>query len=299
MIINKKRIIKLNKILNIVEDNKFMVQHTTNDVNLLKEIGFINLEIGESVIPNNIGPMTKFNLNGKEKIAEPREKEIVKYTLPYSVTDWHGNHHSGTYRKKIQRYKRISIPAPLNEFTIIKKEGNDYTISSKLLSNNDNNDNNENIKNIINIMLEMFGTAVIVDENNQPFITTKRVQWKILPPGDYPWEIYSKEIKSKLKNVSNDELTEIKDRYNFLRSLNPKEMFSGEDGFLGYYIANFNDELYVCDSIYVNNAIYIFDKDWKELSKLTKKDIITNNLAKARIVHTSGWKDKLKGFIEK
>ena len=40
------------------------------------------------------------------------------------------------------------------------------------------------------------------------------------------------------------------------------------------------ENIYIFDSIIYGDATYIFENDWEKVSKLSKKEIIKNNLAK-------------------
>lgn len=44
-------------------------------------------------------------------------------------------------------------------------------------------------------------------------------------------------------------------------------------------------------------ATYIFENDWKTVSKLTKKEIIQNKLAKDRIIHNNKWEENVSKYI--
>jgi hypothetical protein len=45
-------------------------------------------------------------------------------------------------------------------------------------------------------------------------------------------------------------------------------------------------------------ATYVFDRDWKEVSKLTKKQIIDGGLAKARLIHNKSWKNEIDKLLK-
>lgn len=45
------------------------------------------------------------------------------------------------------------------------------------------------------------------------------------------------------------------------------------------------------------NATYIFENDWEQFSRLTKAEIIQNNLEKGRIEHRSGWENEINKIL--
>lgn len=294
MIIKKKRINKTDKILAIIGEKDFRIRANTDSKELLERIGFNDLSIGKSIVPLEIDTITRFNRNGKEIIAIPKEKEVVVHNVEYNIKDWHGNPKSGDYDRQYKRYKRVFIAAPMEKVSITDIKENIYTISSDILNITMGNDK---IKTYINILLEIFGYVELVDEQDEPFITSKRVSWKILPPGDYPWEEFSKSIQPVIRRTNDEDLREIKDRYEFIKSLKPNAIFTGEDGFMGYYIAEFGDNIYICDSVFLNNAIYILGNDWENISKMTKKEIINGSYAKARIIHSGDWKKQILKYV--
>jgi len=127
MKINKKRIKNIDKILSIIDTNNFYIVSENAEI---KNIGFKILEVGEIIIPSGIGPISKFNKDGKEEIIIPKSKEEVIYNVPYHNTDWHGNPHSGICSRKYKRLKRKFI-APLLEKIFIKEKNKDRYILSK------------------------------------------------------------------------------------------------------------------------------------------------------------------------
>jgi hypothetical protein len=55
----------------------------------------------------------------------------------------------------------------------------------------------------------------------------------------------------------------------------------------------------VLDCPVKGNAIYIFGKDWKELSSLSKYELLTYHPNKTkRIIHRGDWFEKLKRILQ-
>ena len=55
---------------------------------------------------------------------------------------------------------------------------------------------------------------------------------------------------------------------------------------------------YVLESVYPNNATYVFGKNWEELSKLTKAEILKENLQDVRIIHNNNWQQEIRDLLE-
>ena len=52
----------------------------------------------------------------------------------------------------------------------------------------------------------------------------------------------------------------------------------------------------ILESLIYGNAIYVFDKNWLEFSKLTKKEILDENLHMKRIIHKKGWEKEVRAL---
>ena len=47
----------------------------------------------------------------------------------------------------------------------------------------------------------------------------------------------------------------------------------------------------------LGNATYVFDKDWEELSKLTKAQILDEGLQRDRVIHRKGWHQRIRHLL--
>jgi hypothetical protein len=47
----------------------------------------------------------------------------------------------------------------------------------------------------------------------------------------------------------------------------------------------------------INNATYILDNNWREISKLTKAQILKSKLCKKRIIHNKSWHSVVKKYV--
>lgn len=150
----------------------------------------------------------------------------------------------------------------------------------------------------INLLLELFGLAEIFPISGAKIkIPTeeniKKINWEIFPKGDRIWSYIEKHERTYGLSKSSHVL--IRERFEFIESLKPSFKCIGKAGFTGYVVFGFeNDGIYIFDSIRYGNATYIFDDDWKKLSKLTKQQIISKHYVKRRLVHNKNWKEKIK-----
>ena len=89
------------------------------------------------------------------------------------------------------------------------------------------------------------------------------------------------------------------DKCEYINSFHPDFRAYGMSGFRGYVIFGFKKRnIYVLESVYTNNATYVFGQDWKMLSKLSKAEILNGKLQEARLIHNDNWKHDINELLE-
>ncbi len=286
-----------NHLIGIKENESFFVSKKLDEVplNRVQELGFSNSPgIGEQVLPKILGAISRFNAQGgfdklKNLPMETRYREVA-------VKDWHGNYHyvDVPYR----RYQRKDIPAPGIEIKIVENGGVHYAVSPILQKNEAKNGL---IKHVINLFLELFGSCEILNESFVPALSaipSRRVNWKILPEGEYPWPrlaVAAGDIASKREGKAKIQEHCI----NAILKHRPAEIIYGSGGFRGYLVFRFPEKgLFVMENLMYGNATYIFENEWEQFSLLTKAEIINNRFQKERFEHRSGWEDKVDHLLK-
>lgn len=290
MKIKKKRIRSpKNYLIGIESEKKFYIGIKVSETELSKLVrtGFSKLvNIGEQVLPTVIGKVTDFNANGSfEKLTDLPKETIYR---DVETTDWHGYRHYVSV--PYQRYQRKPIPAPNIELTIVENNGEKIIVSPSI---NNSKKNEFLIKHKINLFLETFGECEILKEDLSPsFKNIKKLNWNVLPEGKYPWS----ELKDKVTeivekyNYSKEGKKRIENRISLINKYSPDFIAIGNAGFHGYMVFGFPKKgIYLLESVHLGNATYIFGDDWEKLSKLSKKEILDENLHKDRIVHRKLW----------
>lgn len=85
---------------------------------------------------------------------------------------------------------------------------------------------------------------------------------------------------------------------NLINECNPDFIAYGRSGFRGYIVFGFcKKNLFILESIFPNNATYIFESDWEGLSKLTKSEILNHNLQKGRLIHNANWPTEFEKYM--
>lgn len=127
---------------------------------------------------------------------------------------------------------------------------------------------------------------------------TEKVPWKILPPGEHPFQqilAYFEEVRRRRPEIRVDE-----DRLSKVESLNPDQRFTGEDEFDGYIVFYFDrTEMAVLESPMFGNAIYIIRGKWRSLSRKSKGELLARHSRTVkRLIHRGDWFARLSKLIE-
>lgn len=311
MKIIKKRIRSLKKNLPQYLSDSFFIPSITLDINSSRnkflQLGFSNnLNIGETLLPASIGPITRFNSLGRETPDKTKPKEIKYREIEWCWEQWAGYNRT----KKVcdnrlvpyERWPRILYIPPSIQLTISKNENGIVTVVAPRTKYHKEYEKDAVHK--INLFLEIFNMCEILDENQLPIIkTTKSLNWTILPLGKKPW-LEQKNLLKPLLDLVTDNRSRpvVQSRLEDINSLNPEFTAIGNQGFSGYVIFGFPEKnIYILESAFYGNAIYVFNNKWEDLSKKTKAEIIQNNLQIDRITHNGkrvDWMDQVKKLLK-
>ncbi len=288
--ITKKRIRSVdNHLIGIPDGDQFYIGVERNEIDnaRLKKIGISeDMTEGEIVLPSIVGPRSRFNSNGG--FLKDKSKPMEHCSRLGVVTDWHGYEHLVTIPYK--RYHRIPIPAPEVELTMATINGKSLIISPLLTRSNETADHN---KHVVNLFLELFGYCSVLKKDLAPAIADlpiKRVNWFILPKGEYPWEKTSEILSEFTHGRGKGTRRVIEHRVKTISNYRPSNIILGRGGFRDYWIFEFeNKGLYLLESLYYGDATYALGSDWEEISQLTKSEILNADLHEGRYIHTEGW----------
>lgn len=281
---------KLLKIAGDAEKVRLAVPLENISEDLLMLIGFgKNPDVGDYLIPAILGKFTDFNVNGKE-ISLKHLPLVPEYIMFYGASrDWHGNLHRGLKTRKIKKHPRQNIAAPSETFEIVNI-GDSLFLSSSILDLNDI-DEARNIH-VTNLMLECFSEFDIYDIEKQEIVgpRLKHLQWDVLPSGEFPWDKAKAIISQRTKHLEDKDKKVIEYRMKVISQKEPDFLATGRAGFNGYFVYGFtNRDVYILESMEFGNATYVFNSEWKEISKLTKNQIINSDLPHQRIIHSKAW----------
>ena len=290
MLITKKRINEIDKyIAPFKKEECLYVATEISSGELekqLKVVGFPMVEYtGIKLMPKAIGPVTQFNAEGCDELLKNLPKET--YYHDACIKDWHGYYHYVDMPGK--RYKRNHIEGPCQEISLITLGDKNYAISDLLPNTPDGKDL---IKHVVNLFLEVFGVCTILNKNKCPEVSAvplKRANWQILPEGEIVWE-HVNQLAGNIQDSSELVGQLQKHRFTTIIKYKPDAVYYGNGGFHGYLVFVFKKKgLVLMENMIYGNATYVFRDNWEELSKLSKAEIIQNNLQEKRLVHRGSW----------
>lgn len=293
MLIKKRRINSLDKyFVNIEEEKELYVCVPANEGNL-ELLEMQNSSDGTCVVPKPSGPVTRFNLYGKEYVYKEMKKEARVIERYYHIVDWHGTDHYGTCFQTRMCYPKEHVLPPLAKIIL-----DNQMLRSELLTKAEV----DLLKHTINMFLEVFGYCEIVDKDEHPIgqrTKIKEVSWRILPPGKYPWERAEKALDDYFEKAPCKNKEVLRNNHKAFSEYEPDFLAVGENSFNGYVVYGYTERnLYVFESNQLGNATYVFKGEWEEASQLTKRDIIQGNLCYKRVVHSKVWKEKIRTLFE-
>lgn len=307
MIIHRRRIRRVEKYLGFITPGNHIalgLSEINRFVDKLHKCGFSQaLDIGETVLPDaSLGPVSQFNAEGKYIKHKDQPLEIAYRMVEWHWTEFRGRHDTEEMTDwrdvPYPRYPRTYIPAPSIELRIVATAQGIPVLIADPIEYNENKF--DTIRHTVNLFLEIFGECQIFDDDLEQIIHSplKRLNWKILPPGHYPWERLEEHVRPLIEQARPGNQPIIEDRFKIINSYHPDFHAIGQAGFYGYVVFGFPAKgIFIFESIFTGNATYVFDENWEELSKMTKAEILSEHLQKDRVVHLRGWHDRISELL--
>lgn len=254
---------------------------------LATKVGFAEVPAsGDSILPIASGPATGFNAHGKEIVRRDLPMETRSRMINTSWQDWHGQTHYGIQTRDYEAYPRELMPPPEEFLTGMRKDGHIVAASRIVSRDEDETD----IVNILNVFLECFPSFEIVRPDLTEPTEIRKLNWKILPQGQYPFERARQALEDYLQRLSEDDRATATERIRAITRHSPDFVAVGVGGFSDYVVFGFRGRRrYVLESPNTGNATYIFRDEWEAISRLSKREILQGNLQEARLIHNARW----------
>lgn len=301
MKIIKRRINNVeNYIATVRNGEEFHIAFTdfNNQLVRIQSIGFSqNPQVGEQILPAILGPTSRFNSNGKFNIRKDLPKEEFWMERYWKRRDWQGNETEEIIYIRRERYPRELIPPPGEELLIDSYNQQNIIVSRAFIKEEGNY---AQIKHTINLFLELFGECDLIREDYAPFLyeNVTRLNWKIFPRGEYPWETVRGIAQERIERQPRGNRPVIAQRLEKITSHTPNFVAVGQGGFYDYIVFGFPvQNIFILESIKSGNATYVFDNNWEVLSQMTKAEILNNQLQRERIFHRPGWEARINELL--
>jgi hypothetical protein len=303
MRIEKARIINAETYLRAMPQGvKFKIATTLGEAGWkrLESLGFgTSPSVGDTALPKSVGSVSRFNSEGAWHALrdQPKERRYIR-TVAWRWRQWAGG--GNTEEKEGLRdifrdcYPREFIEPPALEITLVKAANQHLAVISAGFVNLPQHFGG--IKHAINLMLELFGVCELLRDDLSSYSppVTRQVNWRMLPPGQYPWDRLRVHLAAMLSRAAENTQKVILDRQQFILALGPGDIYVGVGGFSDYLAYVFAPQgMVVLESIRHGNAIYVFDIDWQRAAHLSKAEILRENMQIARVIHADGWKARL------
>lgn len=256
-------------------------------------------EPGATVLPADLGPVSRFNSEGRLVPRKDLPMETAYRQAWWTWTLWNGEEQGKYVDVPYQRYPREFTPPPAVELTCVATqsgelylavEGGDYTPS-----------NEEDLLHKVNLMLELFGEVEVLRPDLTPFVPTqvRRLNWEVLPPGRHPWDTVRPALESAIERAKDGNRPFLRHRWDTIGHYEPDFIAAGQGGFNDYVVFGFERlGLYLLESAVYGNATYVVGHDWQHLSQLTKAELLNEALHEERIVHRAdSWLTRINKLL--
>ena len=269
----------------------------------MTKVGFAAAtQVGEKVLPAVVGPISRFNAEGSFIKHRDQPMETCYRQHKWTYKQWHGQDTvevTDFVDVPYKRYPRTLIPPPSVELLIVTlPDGRQAIATASTFTVN--YENPAELRHVINLMLELFGFCDVIDKNLLPVGVAPVVSlnWKVLPLGEMPWTQLEPHLKPVLDIQKKGKRPVVEHRLKEINRYSPTFVAVGHGGFTGYVIFGFRKiGLYVLECARYGNATYVLEEDWKELSKLTKAEILNQQRHKARLVHIPSWETRVGALL--
>ena len=302
MHITGKRIVRVDKYtrgLNLAKP--LFVYHAAKKVGpSFRRVGLsASAKIGDTILPLINGKVSEFNADGAWRTRDdlPKESRVVGQRI-WRWKEFRGRYDHVDKERTVDVtrmcYPREFIPPPSLEMSVAIVDG-----KLRLVTPLPANAAKDLVKHAVNLYLEAFGECHLTDKPDEvPLVTPKKVNWKLLPQGANPWKRAQSAVTARLPS-SADQQEIIVERQKYICEFDPDEVYAGEGGFSDYLAYVFPSKgLSVLESVTTGNAIYVFDRNWRNISQMSKRDILAGGLEKDRIIHATGWHKRLAEHLE-
>lgn len=303
MIKGKKYIRSIEKYVKSIDGNfKLGLKITSENKEQIEGIGFPVLEPGQAMFPPIVGRFTRYNIEGKENIRRDLPKETIYISMYSTRREFRGRDQTEEVTDFVdiprKVYKKELEPGTGFEIVLEEKDDELYLLINKTF----NKEIDLELATVgANIIIELIGKCEIFTEALDSYYKPnrlKRYNWIFLESNGLPWEKRKQHFKEIVESSKKSKQMVIWERLETIAEYKPDFEAIGQNGFSGYVVFGFEKkDIYVFESATLGNATYVVKGDWENVSKMSKAEIIQNNLHEWRLIHRNDWKGKVNEVL--
>lgn len=149
------------------------------------------------------------------------------------------------------------------------------------------------------LLKEAVGDAGVysADMSDEEFAKIQRVDWELLPSGSVDRVLAQLATR---RGVSAERMRVAGERLRTLDRLGHDGFIVGTGRFSNYFGAKFGQRLVALENLEYGNALYVFEENWEELSKVSRSELIQRRDPQVhRIPHLPGWQSAIRQLLRR
>jgi hypothetical protein len=282
----------------------YVVQPATAELEArLRQLGFSHpWHSGEALLPAaTFSRAAKRNANGYEIVHRDQPKETRYHQIQWTWTEFHGQdaiERTGIKDRPYYRYPRTQIPPYSIELRMHRNDIGEFLVASGPFQLADP-EGRAALQNTIHLFVDLFGGCTLVRDIRVSIpAPLRRLNWEILPPGEHPFERAEAAISRVIGQSRQSAQPVLQARFAEIAAFQPTFTAVGMRGFSRYVVHGWDEQqLYLLESLEVNNATYVLSQNWEVVSAMTKAQILHSDAHEARLIHRQQWFQELRELM--
>lgn len=155
----------------------------------------------------------------------------------------------------------------------------------------------ENLQFNLRLLREAVGRSQVysADMSDEEFANLQSVDWELVPPGSVDCVLAR---LARTRTATAEQLEVASGRLKVLERLDHDGFIVGHGKFARYFGARFGEKLLVLENLEYGNAMYVFEENWEELTKLSRTELIKRrDPGVHRLPHLPGWQSAIRKLL--